>query len=642
MSKSQSPSRIFFFLSTLLAILGASHAQLLPWKTLGPWGGTVKFLRYSPKGDTLFALSNVGLHQSVGKDGKWETLPTQGVTTGPVEFAISGDTIVMLGSGLSVSKDRGLTWKNNSTLGRFDHLAYRGGTLYLSRDTLVFRSENLGDSIVQAACAGLIINTASRKAVIGTLELLGDTLLVSGGDVFMSTDKAEAFTTLGTPEKPTAIVAMSAHKGVIHTIGNFGKYYYKTLGTPTWNLVKTFPNVAYNGFKSMAIGGRNLMITGIGTYDFTAFPETALNMKGIAGLSVGGMLVLDSSNILVSASSVGASIYRTANGGTDWQKIDINGTALASFVKTDTALYAGGGTDVFKSGLDGQTWKKIDSSLFGTYALAAHASGLYRFANGMYRSTDGGATWVKWDIGFPLTSFRTFVSGAPGLFALSDSGVHRLADDGASWSYARPWANNDFAQSGYISGDTLQVIMKAKDSVRFHQTTDKGVTWTQFGAVKSGSNTFISLNAFFGTTALIGQDTAFGIIRDGAVSVVNGGPVRLQLQAANGKFFIRGTTAIYTFEISAIPTPVRERMLSQAVRAQSIRFLGGDRMAVEFTLALRQAVCLEIYSLSGKLLIRRNLGVWDAGTHRTEISRMGSGSRSILAILKSGNRALAP
>src|SRR5262245_10769195 len=105
-------------LGLMLATASQVAAQALPWKLLGPWGGTVKQLRYSRNGDTLYALSSVGLHRSVGRDGKWETIPTKGAGFGMTEFAWQGDTIIMMGSSLStpisVSKDLGKTLKNTT------------------------------------------------------------------------------------------------------------------------------------------------------------------------------------------------------------------------------------------------------------------------------------------------------------------------------------------------------------------------------------------------------------------------------------------------------------------------------------------------------------------------------------------------
>jgi hypothetical protein len=645
MSKFLRSQRHFLSLVTLLAALGAAYAQSVTWQNLGPWGGAIKFLRYSDSGDTLFVLTGAGLHRSAGTNGKWETLTGSSNVTSGSEFAIHGDTIVVLGNQLVVSKDLGKTWKFIPMPSPYSHIAFRGGTLYLSRDTLVFRSENLGDSIEQAACANLAINTVSRKTTVGGLELTHDTLVVSGGDVFYSTDKGEAFATMGTPENPTAIAAMSVFKGDVQVIGYFGKAWTKRIGGASWSLGKTYSQSSYGAFKCIAYGSRKIMLTNIGAYDFTSNPETALNLNGLAALSLyqGGMLVLDSSKVLASAYSTSASVYSTVNGGAEWKRIDIPGFGVTAFAKTDTALYAAGSSKyVFRGTPDGQTWTKVDSSLSYPAALGAAPTGLFCWANGLYRSTDGGATWAKGDTGFPVTSFRRFIGGAPGFFALSDSGIHKLSDDGASWSYARPYVKNEAAMAGYISGDTLQVALRAGDSVRVVQTADKGATWKQVVAIKSGSgNNGISVTAFFGSTVMVGQDTVMGVFHDGEATLVNGGPWKYEMSVETGKLYVRGKDGIYTVGYDAFTTSVPERVWTRAVKGQSVRFVAGGRIAADFALKTRQAVGLELYSLSGRLLGAKSLGVFAAGSHHVEAANPVAESRPMFAVLKAGDRIVA-
>jgi hypothetical protein len=193
--------------------------------------------------------------------------------------------------------------------------------------------------------------------------------------------------------------------------------------------------------------------------------------------------------------------------------------------------------------------------------------------------------------------------------------------------------------AGSISGDTLQVVLRSNDTLRIVQSYDKGANWKQVWMMKSNSgNMGISVTAFFGSTVMLGQDTVMGIIHDSAITVVNGGPWKYEMSVATGKLYVRGKDGIYTVGYDAYSTSIPERVWSGSVKGQSVRFVAGGRIAADFTLKARQAVSLELYSLSGRLLGSKSLGVLGAGSHHVEAANPVEANQPMFAVLKAGER----
>ncbi|MFH0796676.1 MAG: CFI-box-CTERM domain-containing protein [Candidatus Omnitrophota bacterium] len=154
-------------------------------------------------------------------------------------------------------------------------------------------------------------------------------------------------------------------------------------------------------------------------------------------------------------------LVRTSNGGEDWEEVTIpdqdnpgqnltdfnvvgidpaSGTSL-----TTTILYVSGSSadpSVYKSADGGSTWqKKEDYNDFGTYSGYVLFDGNGNLFIGAARSSDGGETWET----FPLSEGSTETHINTGdlaidsldsnfLLAGSDRGIARSSDGGVNWS----------------------------------------------------------------------------------------------------------------------------------------------------------------------------------------------------------------
>ena len=117
--------------------------------------------------------------------------------------------------------------------------------------------------------------------------------------------------------------------------------------------------------------------------------------------------------ILYVASAYGGGIYKSSDGGSTWKFAGLAGSyffALAVDPQNPTTLYAASYTDILKSEDSGATWRlasRDPASAAGISSLVIdprNPATLYigTYANGVFRSTDGGATWSEFNSGLTL------------------------------------------------------------------------------------------------------------------------------------------------------------------------------------------------------------------------------------------------
>jgi len=157
--------------------------------------------------------------------------------------------------------------------------------------------------------------------------------------------------------------------------------------------------------------------------------------------SVGGVLV---------AATLDAGTFRSTNGGANWTW---SGTGLTtsrvSSLTVDplaaSRIYAATPDGVFRSDNAGESWTAINAGmrLVNTWSVTVDplsSANLYAGTNGhgVYRSVDGGATWMVSTNGLSIPDVRVVAPGAAGaiLAGTLGGGVSRSADGGATWAGA--------------------------------------------------------------------------------------------------------------------------------------------------------------------------------------------------------------
>ncbi|MFP4164956.1 MAG: WD40/YVTN/BNR-like repeat-containing protein [Chitinispirillaceae bacterium] len=131
-------------------------------------------------------------------------------------------------------------------------------------------------------------------------------------------------------------------------------------------------------------------------------------------------------------------IYRSKDCGLSWAKFDVNkkndkDVRVYRIAKAGSLLYAGTDDGLFISADSGATWSSEGAFLDGASIKDVAQVGDFLFVSSgsLLRSSDGGVSWAKLDIGNAVAQ-KTRVLGS-GLYHLTNKGVMRSSDNGLTW-----------------------------------------------------------------------------------------------------------------------------------------------------------------------------------------------------------------
>jgi photosystem II stability/assembly factor-like uncharacterized protein len=198
-----------------------------------------------------------------------------------------------------------------------------------------------------------------------------------------------------------------------------------------------------------------------------------------AGMEGGPSLTLcfapDSPNTLYAGVN-DRGVYRMSDSGQDWTLLDV--------------------------GLDTANSKKIsvlridpvdpNIMFLGTKAGLAAEGGKWVVSDALYRSTDGGNSWTSSNKG--IVPKKAYIASPPSvrdiaidpsnhsnLYVATAEGVFRSTDGGANWA----WSGGDLPKTGYstilISPDNPRVLFALSSLDGVFKSEDEGVTWESLG-----------------------------------------------------------------------------------------------------------------------------------------------------------------
>jgi photosystem II stability/assembly factor-like uncharacterized protein len=206
-------------------------------------------------------------------------------------------------------------------------------------------------------------------------------------------------------------------------------------------------------------------------------------------------------------------VFKSTNGGRSWTPANyglpfgslshLTITSLVIDPLIPSTLYAGtiytekgvgGFGGVYKSTDGGATWQAVNASLpkYEIYALAIDPqtpatiyAGTY---DGVYKSTDGGDNWVAFTTGLPAPNYLAIDPVMPTtLYAGVYGGVFKSTDGGGSWSVASTGLpSNSIGQTLAIDPTTPTTlyagigIMASNSSSGVFRSTDGGEIWEAF------------------------------------------------------------------------------------------------------------------------------------------------------------------
>jgi photosystem II stability/assembly factor-like uncharacterized protein len=184
---------------------------------------------------------------------------------------------------------------------------------------------------------------------------------------------------------------------------------------------------------------------------------------GLAGINVGSLAIDPfDPNILYAGTTSSEGVFRSLDGGATWSAVNTGLTArnvwsLAIDPQNPTTLYAGTGYNypdicrgVFKSTDGGSSWIELGprdrsisamaidpqtpTTLYASSSQWACSGGGPDVSPGVYKSTDGGSSWVAIDprltraLAIDPQTPTTIYAGT------GNSGIFRTTDGGATWN----------------------------------------------------------------------------------------------------------------------------------------------------------------------------------------------------------------
>ena len=215
-----------------------------------------------------------------------------------------------------------------------------------------------------------------------------------------------------------------------------------------------------HGSKIFAATDGGLFLADTAEGEWKACPNVLFHATSIAGNdSVLGVIGL-------------GRFYQSADGGTSWQMDSMFSWYVRGLAAERNLFLVFAHDTLFLSADNSFSWKKINPPAPQISMLMIRNGELFVWANGLYRSTDSGASWnLMLNDSISVHAYG-LVANDRSIFVLSDLNVLRSDDDGIHW-ITLPSINSRWITSLKTDKDTL-----IADTPRYgiYSSTDNGNT----------------------------------------------------------------------------------------------------------------------------------------------------------------------
>jgi photosystem II stability/assembly factor-like uncharacterized protein len=210
--------------------------------------------------------------------------------------------------------------------------------------------------------------------------------------------------------------------------------------------------------------------------------NTGMKRKNVTSIVVSG------SNLLASTSNNG--VFFSPNNGATWTSRNNGMTSpvIETLFVSDNGIYASTADGVFFSSNEGVTWTPANNGIQDTYVVYAYAQmgdTIYgaTYGAGLYMTTNNGGVWAQLgaSTGFPQAFpygvyVYALIADGNSMYAGTSNGVYKSSDRGATWSQANTgfpggmWAQCFTVKPGYIFAGTY--------SEGVFVSTNNGASWS--------------------------------------------------------------------------------------------------------------------------------------------------------------------
>lgn len=486
-----------------------------------------------------------GIFRSTDEGGIWSQTSVPPAYN-ETRMVVGNDKLVAISYGKTSVTTDGLNWVEGPGPDAFiNDAAADGEAIFAATHLGLFKSADGGASWEINADTQLQVPIRSVSASGATVWASAD--LPATGTLFRSGDGGATWTKIIKGTKPIVDVNTTATEVYIN-ISNDGIYKSANQGMD-WQLVRNLANSygkmivsaagifyasPYNVFYSRNSGDTwQQKSKSYPYFNFNAIYATDNNIY--LGLWGGGLLKTSHSD---------------ASG--DWQFIN-DGIAchhIHDFAVGGNTLFVGLENSFLRTSQDlGSSWSQ-KSGPFGLFGFSVRAllvkdGVIYTGDAGVYKSTDGGATWMEKNQGLENSTILSIVSTANSLFVASTDGVYKSTNGGDTWtkktsdgismrklysngttlyaaSYGGLFKSVDDGETWSVISEGLpqpsvndviamgQVVLAATQFNGVYKTTNAGVTWTKVN--EHLVNRFSTYNQYLfmsvGGQLLVSGDTA--------------------------------------------------------------------------------------------------------------------------------------
>lgn len=373
-------------------------------------------VRIAAHQNRLFAVTYDGtgyeeLFYSDNNGGTWTSTGfIAGITSSFRDFYSDGNNFwAAVGSSVYLSTDSGITWVNKSLNIPFSafiqSIVAKGDTLYCGTSLGVYNSVD-GANLWMPAIGGI------------TQQTVGNAFVIDGNTVYLATGESGVYSTL--------------------------------LGNSNWTAVGSLPYYTY--ITCMAKNGSHLLIGLLdGFYDYTLPNGTWI-------LRVDGLLLASIRAVYAEGAMILASINNnrgvqiSTDSGATWQSTNLNtGQYKSSIKKIGSTYFAISALSGVHTSTNGINWSYVPIGNAGVNCLTTTGNKILAGAsNGLYQSTDGGATWSLTGSGLPVNA---------NVYDVVVSGIDVYACNGSKKIYVSHDGGNKFAL-GNNGGNLISTFSK--------------------------------------------------------------------------------------------------------------------------------------------------------------------------------------